>query len=342
MRPLLLCLPLAIFCTSTSDDEIFGFSAKRTKLTGRATESAASMVSTRHVSFAIFVAVSAGVFWKCLSALISYSLHDDSGSHIVLIPFVGLVLMYLERDAIFAETGSAIGLGAVVIAAGIFMYWLVIRSQVPDTAGPGLSLMTLLVIWIWAGGFLACYGRHALRAAAFPFFFLLLMVPLPDAVLGRTIYAMQEGTTEVTVLIFKLAGVPVLRQGFVLSVPGFAIEIAKECSGIRSSLALFITTILAVRFLLRTPWKMVLLVALSLPLAIVKNGVRVATLTILSMYVDPGFLHGSLHRDGGFVFFFLALAMLWPVLLLLQRSEPGGGKANPGSSRDSVTSYARG
>ena len=57
------------------------------------------------------------------------------------------------------------------------------------------------------------------------------------------------------------------------------------------------------------------------PLAVVKNGIRITTLTLLSVYVDPGFLTGRLHHEGGFVFFFLALAILAPVLLLLQRSE---------------------
>jgi hypothetical protein len=39
------------------------------------------------------------------------------------------------------------------------------------------------------------------------------------------------------------------------------------------------------------------------------------------MYVDPSFLFGTLHRDGGIVFFLLGLLLLLPVLLLLQRGE---------------------
>jgi hypothetical protein len=46
--------------------------------------------------------------------------------------------------------------------------------------------------------------------------------------------------------------------------------------------------------------------------------------------VYPSFLRGSLHHDGGFVFFLLALAILFPVLLLLQKSE--GRPAPPASS----------
>jgi exosortase/archaeosortase family protein len=54
---------------------------------------------------------------------------------------------------------------------------------------------------------------------------------------------------------------------------------------------------------------------------ILKNGIRIATLTLLAMYVDPGFLYGRLHHQGGIVFFLIGLVLLLPVLLFLQRSE---------------------
>jgi exosortase len=113
----------------------------------------------------------------------------------------------------------------------------------------------------------------------------------------------------------------VLRDGFLLTVPGVTIEVAKECSGIRSSMALLITCLIAAHLFLRTTWKRALFALLALPLALVKNGIRIVTLTLLSVYVDPSFLTGNLHHKGGFVFFLLALAILAPVLLLLEKSE---------------------
>jgi exosortase/archaeosortase family protein len=74
---------------------------------------------------------------------------------------------------------------------------------------------------------------------------------------------------------------------------------------------------------------MAVFVLLALPLAIIKNGIRIATLTLLAMYVDPGFLTGNLHHDGGFVFFLLALAILAPVLLFFQKSERAAQSTKP-------------
>ncbi|HEV3482504.1 MAG TPA: exosortase/archaeosortase family protein, partial [Candidatus Acidoferrales bacterium] len=159
------------------------------------------------------------------------------------------------------------------------------------------------------------------------------MVPWPSAVLDRVIYWLQEGSTDVTYAIFKAVGVPVFRQGFVLTVPGVAIEVASECSGIRSSMALLITCLLAAHFYLRTRWKILLFVLLVIPLSIIKNGIRIATLTLLSLYVDPSFLTGSLHREGGFVFFLLALAIMFPALRLLERSEKKAQELGDGGSQ---------
>lgn len=139
--------------------------------------------------------------------------------------------------------------------------------------------------------------------------------------LDWTIYFLQCGSTSVAHFLFRILGVPVLRQGFLLTVPGVTIEVAKECSGIRSSMALFITCVFAARLFLRTPWKKLIFVLLSIPLALLKNGVRIVTLTLLSIYVDPSFLTGRLHKQGGFIFFLLALAMLAPVLKLIEKSE---------------------
>jgi exosortase/archaeosortase family protein len=59
-----------------------------------------------------------------------------------------------------------------------------------------------------------------------------------------------------------------------------------------------------------------------LPMTVLKNGIRIVSLSLLAMYVDPEFLTGQLHHEGGMVFFLLALALLTPVLVVLRRLEP--------------------
>jgi exosortase len=284
-----------------------------------------------HAAFVGLVMLSVIAFRKPLSALVMLSLHNESSSHIVLIPLVSIYLLYTERSRVFGVVRASVVSGIAMILTAIAIYLLAeSRSslQDPNQFLPGA---TLSIVLLWMGEFLLCYGGEAWRRGSFALLFLLLIVPMPPAILDRTIYMLQQGSTEISYLLFKAVGVPVLRQGFILVVPGAAIEVAKECSGIRSSVALFISCLLAAHLFLRTKWKMVAFVLMAFPLAIVKNGIRITTLTLLSVYVDPGFLTGRLHHDGGFVFFLLALAILAPILFLLQKSDrktlaqgPGG------------------
>jgi exosortase len=282
-----------------------------------------------HAIFAAFIAISSLAFYKTLAALVRYSLSDGSSSHIVLIPFIAFFLLYMERQRVFAITRTSAGPGASVMLAGILCYWLANRNFFPSEGNWPLSLETLSIVVVWASGFLLCYGLTALRAAAFPLLFLLLMVPLPETILDRVIYALQAGSTEVSYWIFRAVGTPVSRDGFLLTVPGVTIEVAKECSSIRSSIALFITCLLAAHLYLRTTWKKLVLVVLGMLLSVVKNGIRIATLTLLSIHVDPDFLTGRLHRQGGFVFFLVALAILAPVFFGMEKSDKRSASPAP-------------
>jgi exosortase/archaeosortase family protein len=97
--------------------------------------------------------------------------------------------------------------------------------------------------------------------------------------------------------------------------------VARECSGIRSSIALLVLAILVGHFFLGTWWKQVVFVLAGIAVMIVKNGIRIVTLTVLATYVDPGFLYGNLHREGGVVFFLIGLLLMAPVFWILQAGE---------------------
>src|ERR1700728_1853674 len=293
------------------------------------TPPASKQGAVRHGWLIAFVVASGIAFHQALSALVQYSQVEDSASHVLLIPLIVLFLLYTERRRIFAVTRTQAVPGIAMIAIGLFLYWFGSRAPLQTSGNFSLSLEILSIVILWAGAFVLCYGFAAARAASFSLLFLLLMVPLPEMALDRVIYWLQAGSTELTYLIFQMVGTPVVRNGFLLSVPGVTIEVAKECSSIRSSIALFITCLLAAHLYLRTAWKKLVLVILGLLLSVVKNGIRITTLTLLSVYVDPGFLSGRLHKQGGFVFFLLALLILLPVFLWMEKSDKSDKSGKP-------------
>ena len=172
------------------------------------------------------------------------------------------------------------------------------------------------------------FRRRAFRAASFPLLFLLFAVPIPEPILSHLISFLQKGSANVAEVFLNLAGVPYLRRDLVFDLPGISIRVAEECSGIRSTLALLITTTLASYIFLKTGWRRMLLILVVVPMALIKNGLRIAGLTLLSIYVNPGFLTGNLHRRGGIVFFMIALVPMAVLLILLERGErPGSAGA---------------
>jgi len=276
--------------------------------------------------FACFAVLSLLMCGPQLVHLARYSSEHESCSHILLIPLVSGFLVYMERKRIFSNVQPSIGLGTVLLFVGIAAYYAASRHRIALDENDYLSGTTFSIVTVGIAGFILCYGTRAFRAAAFPLLFLLLMIPIPSLLLERSIYLLQKGSTAAAHGLFTILNVPVYRDGFMLSLPGISIEVAQQCSGIRSSLALFITSLLAGHLFLKSTWGKCLLCLTAFPLAIFKNGARIVTLSMLGVYLDRSFLSGDLHRKGGFVFFGLALGIMFPVLRLLQRFENKQGK----------------
>jgi exosortase len=115
--------------------------------------------------------------------------------------------------------------------------------------------------------------------------------------------------------------VPIASEGTRITLPGLTIEVAPECSSIRSSLMLVVTTMVVAHLLLRSAWRKVLVIAVAIPLSVAKNGLRIFVLAMLATRVDRSFITGRLHREGGIIYFLLALALIFLLVLGARRSE---------------------
>jgi exosortase len=271
--------------------------------------------------YGLWLALSLAFFWKPCIALVRFSLANDNASHVILIPFISAWLIYTKQNQIFRMVSSDYSLAGILLAISAVTYVWTLRSAALWTQADMLAGYALALVLVWLSGFVFFFGRAALRNGLFPLLFLFLTIPFPTALLNHSIYILQKGSADIAEMIFDLAGVPAFREGFVFHLAHFNIEVAKECSGIRSSLALLILALVVGYLFLRTLWKQLVFVIAGLLIMVVKNGVRIATLTILAEYVDPSFLLGRLHHEGGVVFFLLGLLLLLPVFWLLQRGE---------------------
>ena len=267
----------------------------------------------------LLITAAIAAFSVPLRVLYALSQTQEHYSHIILIPFISLYILYLGRRPVLASREwSPLG-GAVLAGVGAWWYWQLGATAVDSDALPQTILSFLLVCW---GIVTASFGIRSWRHASFGLVFLLFMVPFPQWLLDAFIGFLQRGSAEATDMLFGILGTPVFREGFVFSLSNFTIHVAEECSGIRSALSLVISSLVAGYLFLRTPWARVVLVTVVIPLALIKNAVRIVALALLANYVDPSFITNSvLHRSGGIPLFFMSLAILAGLVWLLRRAE---------------------
>ena len=277
-------------------------------------------LNTRNILFLLFSTVALIVAYTPIRALYS-SNKSEYYSHIALIPLVSIYLAYIKRKEIFARVNYFFAGGIPVLLLGIALYACGMLWGATLDQNNYASVIAFSIVIFLNGAFLLIYGIQAYRTALFPLLFLIFVVPIPTALMDSIIYFLQVGSTELTNLLFLASGAPFMRDGFVFHLPNVSVEVAKQCSGIRSSMAIFIVAILAGYMFLKSYWKMIFLIICAVLIAMLKNGIRIVTLSLLGNYVDPQILASSLHKEGGTPFFIVGLLLLAPILFFLRRSE---------------------
>lgn len=276
----------------------------------------------KNILFLLFILATIAFYYQPLKDLIVLALrYNELYSHIVLIPFVSMYFMFLSRKEIVPDARYAAAAGIPFIVAGIALYLIAGSQGIALSKNDYLSAMTSSVVLLWLGGFIVVYGTRSFMAAAFPLLFLVFMIPVPDALMEKVIYQLQVGSTEVTHLLFWLTGIPFYRDGFLFYLQGISIEVAEQCSGIRSSIALLIVSVLAGKVFLKSTSRKLALAVSVFPITIFKNGVRIVMLSLLGTYVDPRILDSNLHKRGGIPIFIFAFLLLMGVLWLVKRTE---------------------
>ena len=289
-----------------------------------------------NLSFVSLIIILSVIFWRSWVEVAAAAFHNDQYSHILLVLPVSVALLYLERRRVFRNVTCCLPAGVILVLLWAASVWIA-RYPLPLSENDAHSLRMTFFVGCCVAAFVLCYGISAVRAAPIPLLLPFLMVPIPDFVLERTIWLLQRGSTDMTFLLLKAANIPVLRKDFVLSLPGIDIEVARECSGIHSSLVLFIVSLVLGHLFLQSSWRKILLAVLAWLVAVAKNGLRIFTLSTLRIYVDPSVLNGDLHRHGGIPFFLAALGILILIVQWLRKSEKGMQKRdrhypNPGDN----------
>ena len=270
----------------------------------------------------IFIALILGtlvVFWAPLHRILDFAANSEF-SYIPLLPAISAFLVVIRRRHVFSYSKPSLVTGSIVVVCGVSL--LISTNVFPTlTSVERLLLPAMGLVVTWCGLFIFCYGMKAARRALLPLALLLFMIPAPQRATGEVIAFLQHGSAVLAYSLFRMIGVPAIREGMAISLPRLTIEVAPECSGIRSSISLLILTLAGANLYLHSTWNKLLLASLLVPLSILKNAIRIVILSTLAIYVDPRFLTGPLHHRGGIFFFLIAFTMLIPIVILMRLGE---------------------
>jgi exosortase C (VPDSG-CTERM-specific) len=269
-------------------------------------------------------------FSVVLTRLGRHALSTELVSYIPLIPLISGYLLFTRRAQLvpmerlqrgaYIAAWTAWGIAGALVALNLA---LTSASIIEGTAS-ALCLPVVGYVIGLIGGFIFTFGLDALRPMLFPLLFLFFLVPIPEPLSHVIRIGLQRCSADVAHAMFVLTGTTLFRDGLVFHLPGLTIQVAEECSGINSSVALFITSIVAAAVFLSRPWSRIILVLAVFPLGVLRNGFRVLSITLLTLHVDPRIIDSPLHHRGGPIFFAGSLVVFLGLLLMLRKFEKSG------------------
>ncbi len=267
---------------------------------------------TRFIALSATAATFLLLFAEPLSGTVRTWWSDPEAGHGLLLAPLALALAW--RSGKVKEARGSWALGTAMLVFAIVMRYV---AALAAEAFVGRASMFLalagLVVWAW--------GFRQLLHWWLPVTLLALSVPLPDMVLGALALPLQFKASQLGASLLAMRGIPVHLSGNVIRLPGHDLFVTEACSGLRSLTALLSLGVLLGGLLLRTPVARIAIVALSIPVAVLVNGVRVFFTGFLVSFVDPSLGEGFSHMTEGWLLFLVAFAILGVLTMIALKVE---------------------
>ncbi|MHB0912197.1 MAG: exosortase/archaeosortase family protein [Armatimonadota bacterium] len=227
---------------------------------------------------------------------------DSYYSHGILVPFISLFLIWLDRKR----------LSGMHIRQDIMGYPLVILALLVALAfslAGGTIIQGLMVPILVAGMITVLLGRAMMKALLFPVFYMYFMTPLPGDILTRLSFRIQVLSTIGATGILKMFGLDAWREGVKIILPNIDVLVGAPCSGFRLMISLFAFAVLFVYLKTGPKWGKALLIALTLPLSVVLNAVRIMMIAVVGEFMGADAMH-TFHDWSGYIMLVLAFVAL--------------------------------
>jgi len=251
------------------------------------------------------------LYGRVLGAMAQQWWSDPNYGHGFLVPVFAAYILWHERSRrreVPIHTSNW-GFAIMLFAIGL----LILGTLGSEQFTARVSLLILI-----SGIIVFLVGWQALRSIAFPIGYLIFMIPLPAIIYYQLTFPLQLLASRLGANGLVALGVPTVREGNLLILPNVTLEVVEACSGVRSLLSLLAVVVGYVYLAEPSTWKRCVLVALTVPIVILSNGLRLVATGVLSFFLGPGMDSGLAHSGIGLVFFGLAFLSILLVHSLLR------------------------
>jgi exosortase len=237
---------------------------------------------------------------------------DPDYSYGFFVPVFSGYIVWRLRAQLAANRSKPSNSGFLVMMGAVCVLLL-------GSLGAELFTIRVSMLLLLTGIVLYLAGWQVLRTVSFPLGFLVFMIPLPAIIYNQITFPLQLLASRLSSSWLELVGVPVLRNGNVLVLSSYSLEVVEACSGVRSLMTL-VSLAVAYGYLAESRvWVRCALALLMVPTAIVTNATRVTIAGILAHRFGPETSEGFIHAFSGWLVFLSALLLLFLFHRVLRR-----------------------
>jgi len=259
----------------------------------------------------IFISVIViAIYFQVVIEMVTQWWDDSNYSHGFLIPIVSGYLIWQKKESLVNILHKKSNLGLIVIIFGSIIYII-------GTAAAEFCTARFSFVLIIFGITLFYFGKKFMKELWFPILFLLFMIPIPYVIYYSVTFPMQLLSSQMASSFLQLIDLPVLRQGNIINLPNYTLEVAEACSGLRSLMTLSALGAAMAYMIQKTTSGGVFLFLLSVPIAIGANVFRIIITALGAYFISPKLAEGFLHEISGLVVFlvgFISLGMAGTII----------------------------
>lgn len=252
---------------------------------------------TIKIQIALIGALLIYLYWDALAWMIGQWENNPNYGHGWLIPLAMGYMIFKKKDIFKADYKSTLK-DLWLVFAGVVIFLLGARIEFIQ-----ITLFSLLVI---ALGLVYFYkGKTAFKEMLFPVGYFIFGIPAPYYLESFTV-PLKSMATVVSVGFMQMAGITIARQGNIIYLPNYTLEVADACSGLKS--LVMVTAVGALYAYISQPTlkrKWVLFLS-SIPIAVIANIARIVMVGILASIFGEKLAFDFVHDFSGIFVFIIA------------------------------------